>query len=123
MRYLAIFILCLTSYCGYSQNNAFDSMTPESLKMALDKCPERHPSHVSCAKLKDDAEEMSRLAYRLRIDPLGYGQKIMQLQCSIAQNIEISATNNSSALLSLLVEQKLSLSEHLQIVNWLASPG
>ena len=87
-------------------------MTPESLKLALDKCPERAPSHVSCDQLKKDAVEMSRLAYKLRIDPLGYGQQIIQLQCAIA-----------TSAVDALDQEKSSLAEHLQIISWLTSPG
>ncbi len=123
MRYLIMCMLCLFSYFCTAQNNAFDSMTPESLKIALDKCQSKPESTANCEHLKQMAAEMSRLAYKLRIDPLGYGQNIIQLQSSVVQNTELMKTNSYSESAAVLAEQRQSLAEYLQIISWLASPG
>ena len=112
IRYSIVLMLVTLSFFIQAQDRAFHSMTPENLKSALEKCSALDESNTDCKQLKQDATEMSRLAYKLRIDPLGYGQQIIQLQCSIARSKGKS-----------LEQENRSLAEHLQIISWLASPG
>ena len=123
MRYLIICILFMFSCVCTAQNNAFENMTPANLKIALDKCHSNQKPNKNCDHLKQIADEMSRLAYKLRLDPLAYGQKIIQLQSSIVQNTELMKNNSSSESAEVLAAQQRSLAEHLQIISWLASPG
>ena len=77
---------------------------PDLVQNAMEGCPEKNPSDVTCDQLKKTALRINKLSYQLRSDPQGYGKKILSLQ-------EQSNADN-----------KEELQDYLAIVKWLESP-
>jgi hypothetical protein len=96
---------------------------PNALQHAIEKCPENAPNLVSCEKLSEIASRLNESAYLLRVDPQGYGKKILELQEQIAeQEAALRTSADQPQVKVVLDENKRILQERLAIVKWLESP-
>ncbi len=96
---------------------------PHALEQALQACPKPPSASMSCEQLATIASEVNASAEQLRMDPQGYGKKILSLQEDIAAHeVMLQTSPQKTALQSSLNEKKQMLEERLAIVKWLESP-
>jgi hypothetical protein len=77
---------------------------PDLVQKAMEGCPAKNPSDITCDEFKAAAIRINELSYQLRSDPQGYGKKILSLQEQLT------------------LDNKQELQEYLAIVKWLESP-
>jgi hypothetical protein len=100
---------------------SYYKLHPKVLQQALNACPKQTTS-LDCEQLKKIASDTNILVYELRMDPQGYGQKILALQEKVAVlEAELTKTKSQEAQ-SVLKQNKQQLSERLAVVKWLESP-
>ena len=123
IKHFSLAILSLWSVASFAHDESYYSAHPKELQQAFNKCPEQQTTKLSCEQLKAIALRLNTLAYELRLDPQGYGQKILALQEEIAAN-ELTSQHNMQAndSQSVLAKNKKQLKERLAIVKWLESP-
>lgn len=108
---------CTADSAGYYRTH------PQALQKALDQCPERSPRNISCEELEKLVERLKQLATELRTNPQGFGQKILELQQTIAS--ESQALNQKADQPQLRAEHQKNQKElqlRLSVVKWLESP-
>ena len=123
IRYITLAIISLWMTACAAHDSYYYSLHPKLLQQALQACPAKQPSNISCDELKNIALHINESAYQLRLDPQGYGKKILLLQQTIAQQESaLQEKSNQPDLQSSLKENKRNLQERLAIVKWLESP-
>jgi hypothetical protein len=119
-------IIAMAFFCGSASaahDNDYYRLHPKKLQNVLQTCAEKQSSAINCEQLKTIALSINESAYQLRLDPQGYGKKILLLQQTIAQQESLlNEQSNQSGLQSTLNENKRQLQQHLAIVKWLESP-
>ena len=118
-KYMLLMVASLWAVACSAHNEHYYRTHPKALQAAIQQCPAKSPSPLSCAQLKDIALRVNELAYQLRLDPQGYGQKILVLQEIIARQ---EANREEKEQQPSLDENKIHLQERLAIVKWLESP-
>ncbi len=117
MKYiLSIMMLLSYSFHVDAHDASYYLSHPEVLQQAITSCPQKQPRELSCEQLKPIAAEVNDLAYQLRTDPQGYGQKILALQELLAKE----EGEDSKGVQSSDTKQELLI--RLSIVKWLESP-
>lgn len=122
-RYL-ILVTMAFALCGCQPHDLnYYRLHPEQLKQAINHCPERSPSMVSCAQLEEAAVDVNRLVYLLQSNPQQFGQKILHLQETLAsQQAALKTEPQAASLQKQVIQSQQQLAEHLAIINWLESP-
>ncbi len=123
IKCFSLAILSLYSAISFAHDESYYSVHPKELLQAFNKCPGHQTTTLSCEQLKPIALRLNTLAYELRFDPQGYGQKILDLQESIAA-INLTSQHNTlpNESQSVLNVNTKNLNERLAIVKWLESP-
>ncbi len=122
-KYVVLVLASLWVAACAAHDERYYSLHPKVLQKAITQCPKAHPVDISCEQLKHLASRVNQLAYELRLNPQGYGKKILSLQEVIAkQESTLQEASNPSELRSSIIENKNYLEERLAIVKWLESP-
>lgn len=121
IKLISLWGMLLTASLSASASEAHDKLYfkvhPKALQEAIAKCPSESPKLVNCDELHQIAIKVNEYVYALRISPQGYGQSILALQQTIANQVD-------KPELKTQYEQNLQeLRERLAIVSWLESPG
>lgn len=97
---------------------------PKDLQQALKNCPTSSPPKgFSCDEMNQLAKQMNELAYQLQYNPQGFGQQILLLQETIAQQEAALKLNQAMPeTKSSLAKNKQNLKQRLAVVKWLESP-
>lgn len=118
LRYFTLFF-CLFSLTACSKiDEHYYRLHPPALQAALKQCPQKNNFPVSCARLKALAQETSKLAYELQLNPQAFGQSIMDLQ----EQLAIAQKAGSEAEKVQINEIENKLQARLAVVRWLESP-
>jgi len=104
-------ILCLLCWMAPSvaHDETYYSLNPGVLQKTIERCPDIEPKDITCATLKKLALRVNALADELRLDPQGFGQKILVLEENMAKAVALDTAQQE-------------LRERLAIVKWLESP-
>jgi hypothetical protein len=121
MKYCYLACTLLLAACS-SQNENYFQTHPLALQNALQQCPEKHPSQLSCEKLESIGKTINELAYQLQVSPQGFGKKILALQETMARQKADLALKKNESLQASYDENALLLSQYLAVVKWLESP-
>lgn len=106
-----------------AKDERYYRLNPQALQEALKECPQKQPAQVSCQQLQQTAIDVNLLAYELRMNPQGFGQKILALQEELAkQQQELTKNPTQQGLQASIANNQKQLTEHLAIVKWLESP-
>lgn len=120
--YVFLLTLLSISVCMADVNHYY-KQNPLALQKAMRACPDTQPRGVSCDQLKIIAEQINQSAQELRMDPQGYGQRILALQALVVkQSSEVKKGEAHSELQTSLKKNTQQLQERLAIVKWLESP-
>lgn len=124
MRYLLIAFIGFWVAACQAHDEHYYWLHPNALQTALTTCSQTKASQLPCERLSTLATYMSELAYELKISPQAFGQKILVLQETIAQQEDrlLSSAKQPSVEAS-LNENKQALQARLAIVRWLESPS
>jgi len=116
-----LIVLGLTS-CSKKDEHYYQTHA-EVMQKAMKSCPDQQPAGLTCEQLENLATRMNNLAYQLQQSPQGFGNKILQLQETIAnQQKQLKEDSVNSALQASLTQNKSDLEAHLAVVKWLESP-
>jgi hypothetical protein len=122
-RYLFVAAMLMVLVACSTQDELYFRTNPQQLQKAIDNCPEKQPSLVSCEQLAEIAEDVSKLAYQLQVNPQGFGKKILALQENLAkQKADLLTNPNQPELKIKIKKNEQQLVEYLAIVKWLESP-
>lgn len=123
IKYAFLLITILSISACSAHDPQYYREHPRALQQAIQQCPEKPPSQVSCDQLFAIAATMNDLAEKLRSDRQGFGKAILALQETIAQQqSELRLQPKQPELDSSLKENQMHLQEHLAVVKWLESP-
>ncbi|HBI22507.1 MAG TPA: hypothetical protein DDY37_08015, partial [Legionella sp.] len=105
---------------GCTHDEAYYRSHMTALQKVIHQCPENHPAELTCDQLKIIALRANDLADELRVDPQGFGQKILALQETISQDQASREMNRDQpALQASVALHQTQLDERLSIVKWL----
>ena len=108
---------------GCTHDEAYYRSHMTALQNVMNQCPAHHPAELTCDQLQKIALRANALADELRLDPQGFGQKILALQETLLQDQTSSEMNPSQpALQASVALHQTQLDERLSIVKWLESP-
>ncbi|MDI1352004.1 MAG: hypothetical protein PSV35_04425 [bacterium] len=121
-KYLLIAFIGLGLTSCNSKDEQYYRSNPKELQAAIKRCPNEQPQGLTCNQLNDLAQRLSGLAYDLQSNPQGFGQKILALQQTIA-NQKIELINKPTPELKASLEKNShDLVDFLAVVKWLESP-
>lgn len=117
--FLLFFLISSSALACVAHDEQYYRLHPRALQEAIKVCPQKQACGVSCARLKQVALDVNKLAYELRLSPQDYGKKILALQELMAkQPVAASGAKASSQ-----EDYKQELRARLAIVKWLESPA
>lgn len=123
IKYIILIMASFWVTACAAHDEHYYSSHPQLLQKAIENCPEKSPANISCEQLKTVAMRVNDLAYELRSNPQGYGQKILALQTEVAkQESSLRENPDRPELRSSLAQNKQQLQECLSVVKWLESP-
>jgi hypothetical protein len=123
IKYLFIVPMLMILVACSTQDEFYFRTNPKQLQKAVNACPEIQPSQLSCQKLADIAEDLSKLAYQLQVNPQGFGKNILALEETLAkQKAALQTDPNQPKLKTMIKKNEKQLAEYLAIVKWLESP-
>lgn len=118
-----LLLYSLNSMSCPSYNKQYFSLHPKALQTAIEQCPSKPPSKVSCEELQIIAMRVSQFANELRMSPQGFGQSILRLQEAIAkQENDLTKNGAQPELKDMHKKNQQELQERLAVANWLESP-
>lgn len=118
---LGLMILGLTS-CNQKDEQYYRNNMKE-LQKAIKACPNQQPEGLTCAQLGELNGRLTGLAYQLQYSPQGFGNKILAIQQTIAdQRIKLKTDSSNEELKKALKQNELDLADYLAVVKWLESP-
>ncbi len=118
---LLIAVIGLTSCIEKDEN--YYRMHPKELHRVLEDCENKMLQKITCQKLEELRNQMSRLAYQLQSSPQGFGNKILTLQQTIAKQKELLKKDESNEQIKIEMEQnERQLVDMMSVVKWLESP-
>ncbi len=124
IKYIILLMASLWVAACSAHNERYYNLHPKALQEAIAGCPKKQAGDISCEQLQTIASQINDLAYQLRLNPQGYGKKILTLQEMIAkQEFDLRGALNQPDLQLSLVENKQQLEKCLAVVKWLESPG
>jgi hypothetical protein len=122
-KYLLLICASFSLAACASQDEEYYRLHPQLLQQAVQACPVKKPSLLSCEELSQIARSTHELAYQLQASPQAFGKSILELQQTLAkQEAELRKNPNQPALQSEIKKNKRNLAERLAIVKWLESP-
>lgn len=125
MKIKLLSLLCfsiLLSGCS-KEDESYYRTDPSALSVAIKNCPAKSPANISCTQLTTLAVSMSQLAHQLRINPQGFGKKILALQEGLArQKLQARESSPGSEERLTIEAKERQLAEHLAVVRLLESP-
>ncbi len=118
-----VVLLSLWTASSFAHDEAYFKVHPKELQQAFNKCHVKPTTSLNCEQLKLIAVRINALAYELRLDPQGYGQKILSLQQQIAAGESSARAHALNADVKMQLDRhKQNLNERLAVVKWLESP-
>lgn len=106
-----------------AKDERYYHLNPVALQEAIKNCPQKQPEQVSCTQLEQIAIDVNQLAYQLKMNPQGFGTKILTLQNELVkQQQELQKNPSQPALVTSIDNKQWELAQHLAIVKWLESP-
>lgn len=123
IKYLVVIIglLGLTS-CGVKDEQYYRTH-PQELQAAIKACPQQKPPVLTCTQIEELGNRVNRLAYQLQSSPQVFGNKILTLEQTIAQQkLQLKNEGKNSDIQASLEQNMSQLTEYLSIVKWLESP-
>ncbi|KTD59261.1 hypothetical protein [Legionella shakespearei] len=118
---LGLMILGLTS-CNQKDEQYYRNNIKE-LQQAIKACPNQQPEGATCAQLGELNSRLTSLAYQLQYSPQGFGNKILAIQQTIAdQRSKLKTDGSNEELKKALKQNELDLVDYLAVVKWLESP-
>lgn len=118
---LGLMILGLTS-CNQKGESYYRNNIKE-LQKAIKACPNQQPEGMTCGQLGELNSRLTGLAYQLQYSPQGFGNKILAIQQSIAdQKAKLKTDGSNEELKKALKQNELDLVDYLAVVKWLESP-
>lgn len=118
---IILIALGLTS-CN-TKNEHYYQSHPKELQKALKECPDQVPQGLTCQQIEQVGKRMNSLAYELQASPQAFGNKILNLQQTIAnQHTELKKNSNNQELKISLAQNQRDLADYLAVVKWLESP-
>jgi len=123
MKAIIVLFFSLFTVSVFAADAVYYHLNPNVLQKVIQKCPTQQPEGLSCRQLTKIALQVNKLAYELRLDPQGFGQKILSLQEALVNQQEaVQQKPNQSELQVTLHHSQRELRERLAIVKWLESP-
>lgn len=126
MKVNKLFLYCLVLFlpCVVQSQSVEDEYlsNPVKLERALARCPNESPKGIDCAKLLDVEATVNRWISELRMDPQLFGLSIIDLQTTLAQEIEANQKRPSAALQQEIEQNQKTLTGRLSVISWLESP-
>ena len=105
------------------KNEQYYMSNPKELQKAIKGCPNEQPQGLNCKDLEQLGDRMNSLAYQLQSNPQGFGNKILALQQTIAnQQSELKKDDANKELKTSLQQNQHDLVDFLAVVKWLESP-
>lgn len=122
-KYLLIILVALgLASCNTKDEHYYQSNLKE-LQHVLKACPEKAPKGVTCQQLEQIGRRMNSLGYELQANPQAFGNKILGLQQTIANQVkELEKNSNNEELKTSLAQNQRDLADYLSVVKWLESP-
>jgi hypothetical protein len=122
-KYLVVILMVFGLSSCNDKNEHYYMSNPKELEKAIKACPNQKPPGLNCDQVEQIGKRMNSLAYQLQSNPPGFGNKILALQQTIAQQkIELKANGSNEELKSSLQQNQKDLNEFLAVVKWLESP-
>jgi hypothetical protein len=123
MKFVVLMFASMMSYACVSHDEAYYRLHISALQKAMNQCPEKAPSKVTCKQLRQLASRINELSDELRESPQGFGQQILALQAHLSDDKQSLKKNpNQPELVVSLAKNQLVLQERLAVVKWLESP-
>lgn len=124
MRRLLTIVSALLALNACAAKDArYYHLNPIALQQALKDCPQKQPQQVSCVELDKIALDVNQLAYQLKMNPQGFGTKILTLQNELVkQQQELQKNPKETALVASIENNQWQLAQYLAVVKWLESP-
>ncbi|CAM2793866.1 hypothetical protein [Legionella worsleiensis] len=122
-KYLVMIFITLGLTACSERGEHYYRANPKELQMALESCPGQKPSGISCEQLAQLGRRLNSLAYQLQLSPQGFGNKILAIQQTIAeQKSKLNHSEGDSELKAALAQNEHDLADCLAVVKWLESP-
>ena len=115
-------MLALWGGMSHAYTQRYYQLNPNQLQKAIQQCPQKQPTGMSCEELQQVAFQVNQLAYELRLDPQAYGKRILALQELIAKQSTATQSAEHIVTVSSLEANQQQLDSRLAIVKWLESP-
>lgn len=123
MKYLFVAGVTLLLIGCSPRNENYYQTHPQALQDAIQNCPAKQPTSLSCEQLTRLAVSMNDLVDQLRPNPQAFGRKILVLQQTIAsQETELKTKTDQPELKAALEKNQLLLQQYLAVVRWIESP-
>ncbi len=120
---MAILVMLGLTSCMKKDEHYYQTH-PNELQQAIKSCPEQQPQGMTCDQMQEIAGRMNSLAYQLQQSPQGFGNKILALQETIAeQEKKLKNDASNQELQTSIAQNQHDLEEHLAVVKWLESPA
>lgn len=122
MKYIVLMMMpLLANACVHDE--AYYRFHMTQLQTVINKCPANPPAGVTCAQLQQIALHANVMADELRMNPQGFGQKILSLQETMSLDLaSLKENHHQPALQESIILHKNQLDERLAVVKWLESP-
>ena len=121
-KYLMVILITLGLASCEIANGRNYLANPTELQKAMQACPAQHPDGLSCEQLGKLAVIISSLSIELQSGPQAFGNKILALQQTIAQQEQELAKNDNTELKASLNKNRDDLAHRLIVVRWFESP-
>lgn len=122
-KYFVVILIALGLASCHKKNEHYYMTHSKELQSAMKACPNKQPQGLTCEQVDQIGNRMNELGRELQSNPQAFGNKIMKLQETIAQQkLELKANNTNSDLKLSLEKNQHVLVEFLAVVKWLESP-
>lgn len=122
-KYLVMGLIILGLTACSKKDEQYYQTNPKELQKAMKACPNQQPQGLTCNQLEQLGARMNSLAYQLQYSPQGFGNKILAIQQSIAeQRLKLKTDSSNEALKASLKQNEHELADYLAVVKWLESP-
>jgi hypothetical protein len=122
-KYLVIIFITLGLTACSEKNEQYYRSNPKELQKAMRGCPKVQPEGMNCKQIENLGNRMNTLAYQLQFNPQEFGNKILDIQQTIAkQKLDLTLDGAKPELKAALEQNEHDLADYLAVVKWLESP-
>ena len=122
-KYLVVILIALGLTSCNEKNEQYYLSNPKELQQALAACPNKAPQGLTCEQMEALGRRMNVLVTQLQSGPQAFGNKILMLQQTIAnQQLELKKNGSNQELKASLAKNEHDLADSMVVVRWLESP-